>query len=249
MKIAITGELAQAAALLQYKGWLLRFNSAIEFVELTREGDSPGEVETCDGLILTGGGDIHPRHYGGNDDGVNFKDVNERRDELEFAVLEKALNASLPVLGICRGMQTVNVFLGGSLHADLVLKGFSPHTGTGEGDRRHEISIQQETALGAIAGQIRGSVNSTHHQGIDRLGKDLAVSARSNDGVVEAVEWAKKEGRSFLLLVQWHPERMKDSANPLAEGVARTFLEETRIHGNQKRHPAIHQHQSKNYYS
>jgi len=249
MRLAITGDLAEVSAVERYEGWLLRFNPMIHFVELTRKEGQPSEVETCDGLLLTGGGDIHPRHYGVPDDGIRFREIDERRDEIEFAAVEKAMSRSIPILGICRGLQTVNVFLGGSLHPDLVMKGFRPHAGTAGRDHRHDISIEQASMLGVIAGRARGSVNSTHHQGIDRLGRGLAASAKSEDGVVEALEQAEKKGRSFLLLVQWHPERMKDSTNPLAEGVARTFLEETRKHGNQKQQLLNHQHQSKNYYS
>ena len=232
MKIAITGDPAEVSVDERDQGWLLRFNPTIQFVELTREGRPAADVETCDGLLLTGGGDIHPRRYGANEDGASFKDVDERRDELEFALLEKAMNSRVPILGICRGLQTVNVFLGGSLHPDLESEGFSAHVKKEGRELRHEISIESGSMLSEITGQSRGSVNSTHHQGVDRLGRGLFISARSDDGVAEALEQKEKKGKSFLLLVQWHPERMKDSANPLAEGVARTFLEETRRHGN-----------------
>jgi len=232
MKIAITGDLAEVSIMERYEGWLLRFNPTIQFVELTRDAKLAADVEECDGLLLTGGGDIHPRRYGVNEDGTSFKDVDERRDEMEFAVLEKAMHRRLPILGICRGLQTVNVFLGGSIYPDLVSNGFSPHANKEGREHRHEISIEPGSLLSDITGQSRGRVNSTHHQAVDRVGRGLLISAKSDDGVAEALEQKEKKGKSFLLLVQWHPERMKDSTNPLAEGVARTFLEETRRHGN-----------------
>ena len=78
--------------------------------------------------------------------------------------------------------------------------------------------------------KVQGEVNSSHHQGVDRVGRGLAVAARSADGVVEAMEWSEKNEMPFLLLVQWHPERMKDTFNPLTEKIGRTFLDEIKKH-------------------
>jgi putative glutamine amidotransferase len=132
-------------------------------------------------------------------------------------------------------LQTVNVLLGGSFHPDLQRISFSSHAAAGKREQRRKISIQQGSILGKIAGDKRGSVYSG--------------MSGSIDGVVEALERDEKENKSFLLPVQWHPERMKDSINPLAEGVARTILEEARIHGNQKHHQINHQNQNKRYNS
>ena len=230
MKIGITGSMSDAGGLSNYEGWLLRFNPSIHFVKL----QSADEVLSCDGLLLSGGGDIHPGAYGGNESGGRIAGVDEKRDKLEFEVVEKALGAGIPQLGICRGLQTVNVFLGGSLHEDLEAAGFLPHGKDGEKDRRHELVIEEGTMLAAIAGEKKGVVNSSHHQGIDKVGRGLKVSATSADGVAEAVEWETKADKPFLLLVQWHPERMRDSSNPLAESVARTFLKETRRQENRR---------------
>lgn len=234
MKIGITGDASKAADIRKYESWLLRFNPAIQFVELAYQKAQPGDAEICGGLLLTGGGDIHPRAYGWSGGAVNLKDVDEKRDEFEFKVLEKAMTGSIPLLGICRGLQAANVFLGGTLHLDLESAGFSRHTESSGRENRHEITIEEGSMLGAIAGRSQGIVNSSHHQGIDRLSRDLAVSARSHDGVVEAVEWSVESERPFLLLVQWHPERMRDLSNPLAESVATTFLEEMQKHENRE---------------
>jgi putative glutamine amidotransferase len=248
MKIGVTGDTSNPSELRKYEGWLLRFNPSIQFVELTHQRAQPADAENCSGLLLTGGGDIHPRAYGASEGATKLIDVDERRDDFEFKVFEKAMTGSIPLLGICRGLQAANVFLGGTLHLDLESDGFSRHTEGGGRENRHEITIVEGSMLGAMAGGRGGIVNSSHHQGIDRLGRDLAVSARSNDDVVEAVEWSVKKEEPFMLLVQWHPERMRDSSNPLAESVARTFLEETRKREN-KTNQAAHQYYTKNYNS
>ena len=98
-----------------YKGWLLRFNPAIEFHDLAFEKNRPDELEQCDGLLLTGGGDIHPKAFGRSDGAAQTEGTNEQRDDFEFKVIEKALAQRMPVLGICRGMQSLNVYCGGTL--------------------------------------------------------------------------------------------------------------------------------------
>ncbi|MGA7161833.1 MAG: gamma-glutamyl-gamma-aminobutyrate hydrolase family protein [Bacteroidota bacterium] len=226
MKIGITRNTLKEETFNAYKGWLFRFNPAIEFRELAYEKNQPGEIEGCDGLLLTGGGDIHPKVFGRSDGVAQTDGVNEQRDNFEFKVIEMALERLLPVLGICRGMQSLNVYRGGTLHLDLVSGGYSRHDETDGKENRHHITIESRSMLGSIVGKSEGEVNSTHHQGVDRIGRGLLVAARSADGVIEAMELAEKSGMPFLLLVQWHPERMKDTFNPLTEKIGRTFLEE-----------------------
>ncbi len=228
MKIGITKNSSKEETFNKYKGWLLRLNPAIEFCELTHSNGQADQIESCDGLLLTGGGDINPKAFGREDGGGKAHDVDEKRDECEFGIIEKALKRKMPLLGICRGLQSTNVFLGGSLHLDLEAAGFSSHTGRDGNDSRHQVTIEKHSMLGAITGEPAGVVNSTHHQGVDVPAAELAVGARSNDDVVEALEWKEKKGKSFLLVVQWHPERMMDTYNPLTEKVGRTFLEEVR---------------------
>ncbi len=226
MKIGITKNTRKEATFNAYKGWLLRFNPAIEFHDLAYEAGQPGEIEQCDGLLLTGGGDIHPTAYGRSDGAGQTEGVDERRDNFEFTVIEKALAQKMPVLGICRGMQSLNVVLGGSLHLDLKSDGYPKHHEEDGKEQRHKIVIEEGTTLAVINGKNWGEVNSFHHQGIDRVGSGLTVSARSNDGVIEALERENRNTTPFLLLVQWHPERMKDTFNPLTEKIGRTFLAE-----------------------
>ncbi|HTR82323.1 MAG TPA: gamma-glutamyl-gamma-aminobutyrate hydrolase family protein [Bacteroidota bacterium] len=228
MKIAITKNSPDEEKFNHYKNWLLRFNPAVEFRELIYTSNAPDEGDDCDGLLLTGGTDLHPATFGKRPIEGQPKDIDEKRDAFEFSVLEKSLDSRKPVLGVCRGLQSANVFFGGTLYLDLEMDGFSRHSEPGGKERRHEVAIKQDSVLRHAAGSDTGVVNSFHHQAADRIGRGLKVSAQSPDGVVEALEWAEREDKSFLLLVQWHPERMKDSFNPLTESVGRIFLEEIR---------------------
>ena len=230
MKIGITKNSSKEDTFNAYKGWLLRFNPAIEFHDLAYEKNQPDEVEQYDGLLLTGGGDLHPKAFGRNDGVAQTKGIDERRDNFEFKVFEKALAHRMPVLGICRGMQSVNVYCGGTLYLDLESSGYSRHHEGDGKENRHKIAIEEQSMLAAIVGKNLGEVNSFHHQGVERVGRGLAVCARSDDGVIEGMEWADKNEAPFLLLVQWHPERMKDTFNPLTEKIGRAVLEKINNH-------------------
>lgn len=231
MKIALTKNTSNEEKLGKYKNWLLRFNPLIEFHELSYEQDRLDGIDGCEGLLLTGGGDVHPNSYSNNDPGAQSKETDERRDKFEFSLIDRAVAGKLPILGICRGIQSMNVHLGGTLHLDLESAGFARHTEKDEKENRHQVEIETQSIFESIVGGDLGEVNSFHHQGVDKVGKGLRVSARSKDGVIEGMEWADPEGKPFLLLVQWHPERMKDTYNPLTEKVGRIFLEEVKKHG------------------
>ena len=226
MKIGITKNTSEKGIFSAYQGWLLRFNPVIEFHELSFQRNQPDEIEQCDGLLLTGGGDIDPKVYGRGDGAAHTEGVDSKRDGFEFKVIEKALAKGMPMLGICRGMQSVNVYCGGSLHIDLASSGFSRHDDAEGKGRRHAVIVEPQSMLASICGHERGEVNSTHHQGVDHVGKGLAVNARSEDGVVEGLEWDDRSTAAFLILVQWHPERMKDLSNPFADKIGRAFLED-----------------------
>lgn len=174
-------------------------------------------LDDLDGVILTGGPDIDPAWYGQSlREGLGVQ-LDEARDALEIPLARSALARDLPVLGICRGVQVMNVAAGGTLHQDLVLAGVP----RGAHNQReavppppldaavHEITVTPGSRLAGILGATRIGVNTFHHQAIDRPAGRFAVVARSvephGDGVIEAVEVA---GRSFALGVQWHPERM-----------------------------------------
>jgi putative glutamine amidotransferase len=159
-------------------------------------------VASCAGLVLTGGGDIDPSAYG-EAANVELMSVDPQRDVAELAATQAALGAGLPVLGICRGIQLLAVASGGALHQDLTTSGFAGHHW--EEERQNETVHLVEVDADSVAASVVPAdrrVNSIHHQGVKAVGADLAVTARSEDGVVEAVEGDR------VLGVQWHPERL-----------------------------------------
>ncbi len=169
--------------------------------------EQPGELlQLLDGLLLAGGADIDPGAYGQTPHAQTQETVPER-DAFEIALTRAAIECDLPLLGICRGMQLVNVALGGSLTQHLPEHlGHEEHRkviGSFDGSD-HDVEVLPETLAGRVIGATRHATKSHHHQGVDRVGDGLLVSARASaDGLVEAVELPD---RRFVLGVQWHPE-------------------------------------------
>jgi putative glutamine amidotransferase len=225
MKIGITDTLKPNLAF--YTEWLKRVSQDIEFAVLSHVQQNVDEVDRVDGLLLTGGGDVDPRYFGIKDSLGKSKDVNSSRDEFEFDALEHALDRNTPILGICRGMQVVNVYLGGTLVLDLPSAGYDDHARKKNYEFDHEVRIDGQSLLHAVIGRDVINVNSSHHQAVDHLGNGLMGSAVSSDGVIEAAEWIMKDRMPFLMLVQWHPERMeRDFGSPASKGVAEMFIKE-----------------------
>jgi putative glutamine amidotransferase len=161
----------------------------------------------CSGLVLTGGGDVAPARYG-QAPHETIVGVSEARDELEVAAISVAEELRLPVLAICRGMQVLNVALGGTLVQDIpsMIEGALAHSvQEPRHGPAHAVEVTAGSRLAGIAGGTRVEVNSRHHQAVDRLGAGLLVTARAADGLVEAVELP---GERFVVGVQWHPEDM-----------------------------------------
>ncbi len=210
-----------------YVSWLRKVAKDAEIITLSPEAKNARDLKKCDGLILTGGHDIHPKFYGREDDMKLLKkdDVNEKRDEFEFRIIQDALKANMPILGICRGMQVFNVAMGGSIIPDVQSAGYSEHAKRKDGkDRRHKITIEKGTTLHWILETTKAEVNSAHHQAVDAIGGGLKVTATSPDGIVEGLEWAESESKPFLQLVQWHPERMADFQNPCSKNLLEHFV-------------------------
>lgn len=163
-------------------------------------GYCPGPDLNCDGLLLCGGGDIAPELFGQEDRGSHPPDP--ARDKAELALFHAFSRAGKPILGICRGMQIINVALGGTLIQDLP-SGLRPfHTWDGR-DKVHPVMSREGSLLHRLYGPLF-PVNSAHHQGLDRLGEGLRAAARSEGGIAEAIDLPGYP----LLGVQFHPERM-----------------------------------------
>jgi putative glutamine amidotransferase len=179
-----------------------------------------------DGLLLMGGGDVDPERYG-EARHPETQPPEGARDRVEVELLRQALDDDLPLLGICRGIQVLNVVQGGTLvqHIPAQLPGALNHEMTvGHEDRRHPIAIEPDSRFASIVGATRHDVNSYHHQAVGTLGRDVRVVARTEDGVVEAMELP---GRTFALAVQFHPERMVGD-DPAMRRLFEAFVEACR---------------------
>jgi putative glutamine amidotransferase len=148
----------------------------------------------CDGLLLPGGGDVDPRRYGEAATARNLYDVDDELDAFDLAAARHALATGLPTLAICRGMEVVNVGLGGTLRQDL-----PDHR-----PRTHSVVVDPASRLAAVYAAKKVEVSCHHHQGVARLGDGLRAVAWSEDGIVEAVELEAAQG--WFAAVQWHPE-------------------------------------------
>jgi putative glutamine amidotransferase len=167
-----------------------------------------------DGLLLPGGEDVAPAHYGEEPLAGNLE-VEEERDRLELTLARWSIQDDLPVLGICRGQQLLNVAMGGSLYQDLLLQKVTAvdHSGRDGRERSspsHPVELDPDSRIAQLLDEVRFDVNSFHHQAVKEGARGLRISGRSPDGVIEAVESA---GHRFLLAVQWHPEEMEDPAS------------------------------------
>ena len=162
-------------------------------------------LDRIDALLVAGGADIDPASYGATDVHPQTKGTLRERDEFEIALCRRALDRDMPVLGVCRGMQLLNVALGGTLvqHLpDVVGHEHHRHTPGAFGD--HEVRLEPGSLAARAAGGDRVVVKSHHHQGVDRIGEGLAVTGWSvGDDIPEAIELP---GREWALGVQWHPE-------------------------------------------
>jgi len=211
----------------QYARWLKVHDSTLEVINLyALQLDSAIEVlSICDGLLLSGGPDIHPQWYGQEADTSRMGSVDLRRDTLEMAAIERALELEIPVLGICRGAQIMNVSQGGSLYQDIPTDTDSKlfHRCKDRKNCYHQVMIDSNSMLFKTTGVGMGFVNTNHHQAVDRLADNLKATAHAEDGLIEAIEWKNPEGKSLFMGVQWHPERM-DHSNPLALPVGMYFL-------------------------
>jgi putative glutamine amidotransferase len=180
-------------------------------------------IALADGFLLCGGGDVEPIRYGG-EACARLTGLDPQRDLFELQLLQDVLKADKPLLAICRGVQVLNVALGGTLICDIASQ--LPQAAKHDyfpGYKRdlvvHEVSIQANTLLAEALGVKKVGTNSLHHQALDKVAPGLVVSARANDGVIEGVEMPSKR---FVLGVQWHPECMPES--PVMQHLFEAFI-------------------------
>ena len=166
-------------------------------------------IDLCDGFMFTGGCDIHPARYG-EEILPECGNIQDHRDVIELAFFEKAIATDKPIIAICRGIQLVNVALGGTLYQDIPsqLKTTLVHSQIeGRFEPSHSVTVVENTPLAAMTGGKTHMVaNSFHHQAIKLLGRGLAVMAYADDGVIEVVYLPDKP---YFRAYQWHPERLQ----------------------------------------
>lgn len=212
-----------------YINWL-KGNDHIEIIVLSEEAHNLDEVKAVDAVVLSGGVDAHPSSYGS--DIVDYPNApssfNEKRDSFETAVFQLSQQQKIPALCICRGMQLVNCILGGDMIQDIGADANDIHRNEGV-DKKHDVTVLQDTLLSSITQVEKDTVNTAHHQCINQLGNGLKVNAFSDDGIIEGVEWADKTNKPFFLGVQWHPERMFKlgmQSSPLSKNIREYFINE-----------------------
>ncbi|MFQ5894702.1 MAG: gamma-glutamyl-gamma-aminobutyrate hydrolase family protein [Nitrospinota bacterium] len=186
---------------------------------------APEVLDALDGLLISGAGDdLEPSLYG-EEVLPACGPLNPKRGRFELALAREAMARDLPLLGICGGTQVLNVAAGGSLYQDIPsqIAGSLPHRPEGEADfTYHGAEVESGSFLAELMGAARVRVNSYHHQSVKGVGRGFRVSARAEDGVVEAIE-GEGEAR-FLLGVQWHPEALFDEEESSAR-ILRRFVE------------------------
>lgn len=225
-KIAIT-KASGSKSYENYKNWILKANPNIEIVDLIEMEVSKIDsiVKTVDGLLLSGGPDVDPIHF----DKVEERDkcsIDLRRDSIEITAINSAREVNLPILGICRGLQLLNVVYGGSLFTDIPtdVPNHSNHQQK-NGDSYHNINIKQNSILKELIQNDTITVNSSHHQSIDKLAKNFTITSSTQDNVVESIEYNNKN--HWVFAVQWHPERLEFESSASGK-IAFLFLDKVK---------------------
>ena len=183
-------------------------------------------LEGVDGLLFTGGEDLDPAWYGAAPSPF-LHTVSRDRDLFELALFAGARQRELPILGICRGIQLINVAMGGTLYQDLPSErpdGIDHNASCERSARIHSVRVESESRAAAAVGTASLRVNSFHHQAIRDLAPPLLATAWSDDGMIEAVETPAEA--PWLLAVQWHPEEMHGDKAAPERGLFRSLVEE-----------------------
>lgn len=210
-----------------YAKWVKSVDHTIEIVSLRKLSveEAKKELATCDGVIFTGGEDVSPSRYGKAYDSVRCE-INYYRDTLEFALIKLAMEKKMPIIGVCRGEQILNVAMGGSLIVDIPsdLGEKVIHRKNGK-LTYHKVMVDTTSLLYKLSGISETTVNSAHHQGINRIAESFRPVAYAQDSLIEAVEWKNPEGKPFFMAVQWHPERL-GKTNKLSYSIVKEFVKQ-----------------------
>jgi len=211
-----------------YAKWLKNADSSIICLDLYHMPLDSALLlmDKCSGLLISGGPDVYPGRYNAAEDTIKCGEIDYFRDTLEFALIQKAKEYDMPIMGICRGLQIFNIYHEGSLYVDIPtdLDTLVTHRCKDTYDCNHQLRVIKESQLYQLSGLAVGMVNSNHHQGIKRLGKGLKAVARTDEGLIESIEYIDRENMPFFMGVQWHPERM-DYLSKFSFPIALAFLQ------------------------
>jgi len=212
-----------------YPEWIQAAQENIEIVILSREKQNKEDLLKCHGLVLTGGVDTDPFFY--EPSLAKYPNMpiawNRQRDQFEIDLFTSALALTMPVLGICRGLQLVNTALGGTMLPDIEAAGKQNHRAMAGKDFVHAVQVVSNSLLNELSKQTEGIVNSAHHQAIGKLAEPLLANCFAEEEITEGIEWKNKKDRSPMLCVQWHPERIANKeTNPLSKNIREWFLME-----------------------
>lgn len=233
----------------EYIAWLKSGEALgyeMDFIRFDYEGEAIKKnidaLKTLDAIVFTGGQDVTPTYFGVTLSQRELEDLEvtdcvKARDEAELALAVKSLEAHLPILGICRGLQLINVATGGTLYLDIEKQANSNnHKALGaETSAYHAITLGGNSRLEKLIGIEREkNVSSRHHQAAEKVGSGLRVVAKSDDGIIEAMEATDESQTVFL--VQWHPERMwiEGKNNAFSQNLLRGFLDEIATRKSQR---------------
>ena len=230
-------KIALSLASSNYIDWVHRADASAETIDMKAMpvNQAVKLLEVCNGLILTGGEDVLPAYYGEADE-LSRCSTNPSRDTLEFALIKKALELKIPIVGICRGQQILNVSQGGTLIVDIP-SDYGKKIVHQQADYLqcfHNVNTVKGSLLKQICKADSGMVTSNHHQAVKKIAKSFKVAAYANDSIIESIQWRNPKGKSFLIAVQWHPERM-DTLSPLSMPIARRFIKEATQYSAKKR--------------
>jgi putative glutamine amidotransferase len=229
----VEGKRDRAFAYLTYVE-ALRRSGAIPVVIPPQPENADAIAESLDGIVLAGGFDCDPELYG-EEPHPSVEPMDRRRQDNDLALARVARDRGIPTLGICLGLQMMNVAAGGSLVQDIdsQMETDIQHDSTPENRVRHDVVVEKGTKLASILGERELNVNSSHHQAINKVADDLKITAHAPDGIVEGLEDPR---HPFYVGVQWHPEDMKGEDS--ASSIFGAFVEAARNYHEQKKRSA-----------
>ena len=210
----------------RYSEWLVKMDTSIIFIDMysVKNQDSMNYfLNKANGIIISGGEDVHPSLYGKVSEINRCGTIDTYRDSLEIKMIKFALQNNIPLLGICRGLQIMNVAQNGSLIIDIPTDIGSQKLHRNNGKTYHTVFLDTASYLYSITKIDSGEVYSNHHQAIARLAETFKISSFAKDKVIESIELQDTTTHQFVLAVQWHPEMMKPE-NPLSYNIGKTFL-------------------------